>query len=47
MDELLAEESRRNGRAMQFWSLVMGILLAGFVANLLVSLAGRALLALG
>ena len=43
IEAVIAEESRLRGRAVQFWELVMGILLAGIVAHLVIALAGRAL----
>lgn len=38
IDALIAEETLRNGRAMQFWEFVVGILLAGFLAEFLIAL---------
>jgi len=43
---VVAEESRLHGRGMRFWEFVLGILLAGFLANVAIELAGQTLLRL-
>jgi RsiW-degrading membrane proteinase PrsW (M82 family) len=47
IEALIGEETRFRGRAVQFWELVMGILLAGFLAHLAIALAGQALIWVG
>ena len=47
IEDVIAEENRLRGRAVQFWELVMGILLAGIVAHLVIGLAGQALVWVG